>query len=56
MSGHELRFYGTLDAPSAVHLMARCDCGWHTILEPGHTLADLCRLAAQHTGHEEETQ
>lgn len=42
---HDVRFYGVKGG----HIHAECQpCGWATLLDPGHALADLQRLAAEH--------
>lgn len=49
---HPLRFY--CDPAGDCALVACCDpCGWRTRLQDGHTIADLNRLAAQHSGMEQ---
>ncbi len=56
MSGHELRFYAELGADGRAQLIAQCEClQFTTALDNGHSLPDLCRLAVQHTGTEQET-
>ncbi len=56
MSGHELRFYAELGADGGAQLIAQCEClQLRTALDNGHSVADLCRLAAQHAGAEQET-
>ena len=49
---HPLRFY--CDPADQCSLIAYCDpCGWRTRLEDGHTIADLNKLASQHSGLEQ---
>ncbi len=49
MSGHELRFYAELGADGRAQLIAQCGClQLRTALDNGHSLPELCRLAAQH--------
>ncbi len=55
MSGHELRFYAELGADGRAQLITQCEClQFTTALDNGHSVADLCRLAAQHTGTGQE--
>ena len=48
---HEIRWYGSR---SGSYVIAKCEpCGWQTLLEGGHTTAELDRLARQHGGDED---
>ncbi len=55
---HDIRFFGsinTLHSYRSRGLVAECEpCGWHTIIDGGHTIAELTRLARQHAGTEDE--
>lgn len=49
VAGHDLRFYGLPNG----RITVECNpCVWVTVIESGHSLAELNRLAAQHTGQE----
>jgi hypothetical protein len=62
---HDVRYYGALrprpgGIPGLMHpwrrygLTAECEpCDWVRTTDPGHTAADLTRLAAQHAGIED---
>ncbi len=49
LAGHEMRVSGYPDDGCA-EVILRCSCGWSWTVEPGHTVAELSGLQAQHAG------